>query len=128
MTQDSTGRYVPPAETASTTTGALASAARTSSSQGTAFSTAGLDSISGTLIVTAASGTDETLDVVLQTTADGTNYYDLTPAFPQQTGTQAGVSRVFDGLGALSRWKWTIGGTDTPSFTFSISTTLDKDA
>src|SRR5690349_6472125 len=111
MTQDSQGRYVPPVETATTTTGALASAARTTSTNGSAFSTENIDSISGTLVITAAAGTNPTLDVVLQTTADGTNYYDVTPVFPQQTTTQAGVARTFDGLGSLSRWKWTIGGT-----------------
>lgn len=124
-TQDSKGRYVADREALSGAT--LASAARTTSTTGTAFSTAGMDSLNATLVVSAASGTDETLDVVLQTTADGTNYYDLLPAFPQQTTTTAGVARVIPGLGSSSRWKWTIGGTDTPSFTFAISATADKD-
>src|SRR5688500_13732988 len=99
---------------------AVASAARTATATGTAFSTADIDSLNATLTVTAASGTDETLDVTLETTADGTNYYTVAQAFPQQTAA-ATVSRIFADLGTLSRWKWTIGGTDTPSFTFSIS-------
>lgn len=125
MTQDAQGRYITPDETS--TLAALASAARTASANGTAFNTADLDSINATLVITAASGTDELLDVVLQTTADGTNYY-TAGSFPQQSGTTAGVSRVFGALGSLSRWSWTIAGTDTPTFTFSISATADRDA
>jgi hypothetical protein len=123
--QDSQGRYITPSESPS---GAqLASAARTTSTNGTAFDTSGYDSISATLVISAASGTNPTLDVVLETTADGTNYYTVL-AYPQQTTTNAGVARVFAGLGSLSRWKWTIGGTDTPTFTFAITATADKDA
>lgn len=124
MSQDSQGRYEPPDESSSVA--ALASAARTTSTNGTAFDTSDLQSLNATLVVSAASGTDEALDVVLQTTADGTNYY-TAGAFPQQTGTTAGVARVFGDLGDLSRWSWTIGGTDTPTFTFAISATADRD-
>lgn len=122
--QDSQGRYNAPNE--SSTAASLASAARTTSTTGTAFDTAGVDAINGTLVVSARSGTNPTLDVVLETTADGTNYYTVL-AFPQQTNTQAGVARVFGPLGSLSRWKWTIGGTDTPSFTFAVTGTVDRD-
>jgi len=123
--QDSQGRYVTPSESPS---GAqLASAARTTTANGTAFDTSGLDSLSATLAITARSGTDPTLDVVLETTADGTNFYTVL-AFPQQANTTTGVARVFGPLGSSSRWKWTIGGTDTPSFTFAISATADRDA
>lgn len=123
MTQDSQGRYVKGNETS--TDAAVASAARTATGTGTAFSTAGLDSINATLVITAASGTTPTLDLTLETTADGTNYY-TAGTFPQQTTTNAGVSRVIDGLGATSRWKWTIAGT-TPSFTFAVSATAERD-
>jgi hypothetical protein len=74
--------------------------------------------------VSAASGTTPTLDVVLQTTADGTNYY-TAGSFTQLTTTGT-ESKVFTGLGSLSRWKWTIGGT-TPSFTFAVAATFEKD-
>ena len=63
----------------------------------------------------------------LPTTADGTNFYTVL-AFPQHANTTTGVARVFGPLGSSSRWKWTIGGTDTPSFTFAISATADRDA
>lgn len=103
---------------------AVASAARTSTGTGTAFSTADIDSLNATLDVTAASGTSPTLDLTLETTADGTNYY-TAGSFPQQT-TTATVARVIGDLGATSRWKWTIGG-GTPSFTFSVDVTADRD-
>jgi hypothetical protein len=123
MPQDSKGRYIPDRETS--TTAAVASAARTTTGNGTAFDTDGVDNLTATLVITAASGTTPTLDLVLQTTADGTNYYTVT-AFPQQTTTNAGVARVCGPLGKLSRWAWTIGGT-TPSCTFSVSATADRD-
>ena len=103
----------------------LASAARTTTGNGTAFDTTAVDSVNATLVITAASGTTPTLDLVLQTTADGTNYY-TAGTFPQQTTTQTGISRVIGDLGDLSRWQWTIAGT-TPSFTFRVDSTVDSD-
>jgi hypothetical protein len=124
MPQDSKGRYVPDKETS--TTGAVASAARTATGNGTAFDTDGIDGLNATLVITAASGTTPTMTLNLETTADGTNYY-VAGSFPQQTTTNAGISRMIGNLGSLSRWAWTIGGT-TPSFTFSVTTTVDRDA
>lgn len=124
--QDSQGRYITPAETL--TGGAVvASAARTATANGTAFDTSSFDSITGVLTVTAASGTDELLDVELHTTTDGTNYYEV-GQFTQKSGTATAESRAFGPLGSSSRWRWVIAGTDTPSFTFSISATADRDA
>ncbi len=125
MPQDSQGRYVPTDDTL--TTAAVASAARTATATGTAFDTDNLDAVTGTLTVTVASGTNPTLDVTLETTADGTNYYTV-GAFVQKTAAATADAKVFGDLGALSRWKWTIGGTDTPTFTFSISATADRDS
>jgi hypothetical protein len=125
MPQDSKGRYIPDAETL--TAAAVASAARTATATGTAFDTAGIDSLNGTVVVTARTGTNPTLDITLETTADGTNYY-AAGTWTQLTNTTTGSSRVVAGLGSLSRWKWTIGGTDTPTWTFSISATADVDA
>jgi hypothetical protein len=122
MPQDSQGRYVPDNETLPDA--AVASAARTATGTGSSFSTAGLDSINATLVISAATGTTPTLDLTLETTADGTNYY-TAGTFPQQTTTQAGVARVIGDLGSLSRWKWTIAGT-APSFTFTVSATADR--
>lgn len=125
MPQDSKGRYIPDDEALAAA--AVASAARTATAAGTAFDTDNLDSLTGVLTVTAASGTDELLDVRLETTGDGTNYYTV-GAFVQKTAAATADAKVFGPLGALSRWHWTIAGTDTPSFTFSISATADRDA
>lgn len=123
--QDSQGRYVGDREAFSGAT--VASAARTANGNGSSFSTAGIDSLEATLVISARSGTTPTLDVVLQTSTDGgSTFYDLSPAFPQQNATTSGVGRVIAGLGEVSRWKWTVGGT-TPSFTFAISATADRD-
>lgn len=121
MPQDDRGRYY---ESEGSRAGQqVASAARTATGNGTAFDSADVDEITGTLAVTAASGTTPTLDVTLETTADGTNYYTV-GSFGQKT-TTATEAKVFTGLGSLSRWKWTIAG-DTPSFTFSIAATFER--
>lgn len=123
MPQDDQGRYVASEETRSGQQ--VASAARTATANGTAFDTSDVDEITATLTVSAASGTNPTLDVILQTTADGTNYY-TAGSFTQKTttGTEA---KVFTGLGSSSRWRWTIGGTDTPTFTFAVASTFERD-
>lgn len=123
MTMDERGRYSPSDEDLAVAD--LASAARTTTGNGTAFDTSSVDNINSTLVITAASGTTPTLDLVLQTTADGTNYY-TAGTFAQQTTTQTGLARVFGDLGDFSRWQWTIAGT-TPSFTFRVDTTIDRD-
>jgi hypothetical protein len=70
--------------------------------------------------VTAHAGTTPTLDVVLETSVDGTNW-DQVGAFPQVTGDVAGRGKAFAGLGRKCRWKWTIGGTAGQSFTFAVA-------
>jgi hypothetical protein len=124
MPQDERGRSAPADE--DLTLADLASAARTTSTNSTAFDTTNIDSINGTLIVTVVSGTNPTLDVILQTTADGTNFYTVA-AFAQQTDVNTGLAKIFGPLGDTSRWSWTIGGTATPTFTFSIASTVDRD-
>lgn len=125
MPQDDKGRYIAPEETR--TGQQVASAARTTTADGTAFDTSDVDEITAALVVTAVTGTNPTLDVVLQTSADGgASYYTVT-AFTQKTAITAAESKVFTGLGSLSRWRWTIGGTATPTFTFAISATFEKD-
>lgn len=121
--QDSQGRYIQPEE--SLAAAQVASAARTTTGNGTAFDTADIDSITGAVAVTASSGTTPTLDVTLQTSADGTVFYSV-GSFTQKTTTTAAETKVFTGLGSTSRWAWTIAGT-TPSFTFSIVATVDRD-
>lgn len=123
MPQDSQGRYVAPDE--GYTAADVASAARTATANGTAFDTTNIDSVNGSCVVTAASGTNPTLDVILQTTTDGTTYYTV-GAFTQKTAITAAEAKTFGPLGDTSRWRWTIGGTDTPTFTFAITSTVDR--
>lgn len=123
--QDSKGRYINPGET--NTAADIASAARTTSSNGTAFDTSGVDSIAGSCVVTAVTGTNPTLDAILQTSVDGTNYYTV-GSFTQKTAITAAEAKKFGPLGDLSRWAWTIGGTSTPTFTFAITATIDRDS
>ena len=123
MGQDAQGRYYNDNEASSDAS--VTSAARTATGTGTAFATPQADSINATLVISAVTGTNPTLDLTLETTADGTNYYTV-GTFAQQTTTQAGLARIFGPLGATCRWKWTIGGT-TPSFTFAVTSTLSRD-
>lgn len=124
MPNDRLGRYYDAAE--SRADAAVASAARTATGTGTAFDTEGATSIIGSLNVTAAAGTSPTLDLTLETTADGGTTWYTAASFPQQTGTTATpVARVCGPVGSKCRWKWTIGGT-SPSFTFTVTTSAPR--
>jgi hypothetical protein len=68
--------------------------------------------------VTAVSGTNPTLDVVVQETFDGTNYYDIYH-FPRITAIGQYQSPQIRTTGAGIRYVRTVGGT-TPSFTNAI--------
>jgi hypothetical protein len=122
----------------------VTAAAATSSTA--AFSLGGLgDSYQLILNISAATGTSPTLDAVLQTTFDGTNYVDLPLRYTQKTA--AGIAflvfklglgmnevaleqAVADTGGTLAKnclfdpfhmkVKYTIGGTN-PSFTFTLT-------
>lgn len=99
--------------------GAVASAARTASGNGSAFETVRTNSIEGYLAVTAASGTTPTLDVRLETSLDAGTSWQTVAAFAQATAVTT-KNKVFGPLGDSCRWAWTIAGT-TPSFTFSVA-------
>lgn len=102
------------------------SAARTAT--GTADAVKGFggsSKIGAALVVSAASGTNPTLDVVIQHSLDGTNWFDLM-TFTQRTaaGSEYKVVSETQGttvnvVGDRLRAKYTVGGT-TPSFTFSV--------
>lgn len=73
------------------------------------------------VIVTAVSGTNPTLDVVVQESDDsGTNWYD-TYHFPRITATGQYRSPLIPLTGNRVRYVRTIGGTGTPSFTNSVN-------
>jgi hypothetical protein len=72
----------------------------------------------------AWTGTTPTLDAKLQTTVDGTNWYDVAAPFTQKTAPAAAEARAFAPLAVQCRWVITVGGT-TPLVAFSVSA-LDK--
>ena len=117
MGQDSTGRFFQ--DPVPFPNGNVASAARTSTVTLAAFNVEGAREIIGKLDITAASGTTPTLDVSLETTTDGTNWYTV-GAIAQKTGVSNEERAFSSNLGIQCRWKFTIGGT-TPSFTASIT-------
>ena len=97
------------------------SAEKTSSSQTGAIDVSDADEMSIFLNVSAASGTSETLDIVIQDSPDGEVWHDK-ESFTQATGVTTEAKRITN-FGNLIRVKYTIGGTDTPTFTFDVKAT-----
>lgn len=96
-----------------------AAASRTTSSNGSAVDVGGAHTLRLALVCSSRSGTSPTLDVKVQTSPDGTNWYDVA-AFAQITA--AGTSyKSFSGLDRYVRAAWTIGGSSTPTFAFSVA-------
>lgn len=93
-----------------------ASAARTATASGVAVEVGDKGTARVLLDVTARSGTTPTLDVVIQTSHDGTAWR-TAHTFTQATA--AGQQRASFTIDRFVRATWTVGGT-TPSFTFSI--------
>lgn len=96
-----------------------ASGVETATGNGTAVELDDMNTLRLDLATTARSGTTPTLDVTIQTSADGSTNWSSIGTFTQvtNTGTQ---HKVFTGLDRYVRASWTIGGT-TPSFTFAIT-------
>lgn len=100
----------------------VASAARTVSGNSGTLDSEGMGCLSFAVEITASSGTIPTMDLFLEVSDDGTNW---TPFIQSKRFTGTGSQR-FQALrfaGKYYRYRWTIAGT-TPSFTFSIITTL----
>lgn len=75
------------------------------------------------LDITAVSGTNPTLDVIVEEYNDAAAAWLEIDAFPQQTGIIL-LRRVLAApVGNQLRCSWTITGTVTPTFTFSLSVT-----
>jgi hypothetical protein len=99
----------------------MASQAITTTSNGSTLALDGGNSLGAVVNVTAASGTNPTLDLTLQESQDaGATWSDV---YQLQritaTGTVTVPNMLFTGT---RRWKWTVGGT-SPSFTLSIIAT-----
>lgn len=101
-----------------------ASAAKTATGAATAVSGfAAAKNLILQLEVTAASGTLPTLDVIVQDTVDGTNYYTIA-TFAQKVTTGTEVIRLSTPFTDTLKASWTIAGTN-PSFTFSVKSYAD---
>jgi hypothetical protein len=78
------------------------------------------------LEVTAASGTSPTLNVSVQESVDGGATYTNKASFAQKTGAGSETITVSPPHRDYMRINWTIGGSGSPSFTFSVRSDLDK--
>ncbi len=98
----------------------ITSAALTSTATSAAFTPTASGSAEFNVIVTAVSGTNPTLDVVVQESDDsGTNWFDIYQ-FPRITATGQYRSPLIPMVGNRVRYVRTVGGT-TPSFTNSVN-------
>jgi uncharacterized protein DUF1320 len=98
-----------------------ASGPETSSGQGAAVDLQPLRSaVRLTLQITAVSGTSQILSVTIQTSADGSTGWRTVGSFPSGSNIEAQKVTLAD----LDRWirvAWTVAGSGSPSFTFSVS-------
>jgi len=105
----------------------LFSSATVTSGSGVTSSTkdvSGYENLIIWLLVSAASGTLPTLDITIEHSPDGTNWYPLF-TIPQITAALTQAYHVLgsaDPFGQYLRGKYTVGGSG-PSFTFSLATT-----
>ena len=77
------------------------------------------DTLRAQIEVTAKEGTNPTLDVLIEDTLDGTNWNTI-KAFAQLVTTGLEVVDITTPFSDNLRVSWTIGGTDTPKFTFEV--------
>jgi hypothetical protein len=93
----------------------------TTATSGTITPSSGALSQEFNVIVTAVSGTNPTLDVVVQESDDsGTNWYD-TYHFPRITATGQYRTPLIPLTGNRVRYVRTVGGTGTPTFNNSVN-------
>src|SRR5688572_8225414 len=102
----------------------VSSAARTTSSETSALTiTPGATALNLLLDITAVTGTSPTLDVAIEWSFDGGTTWapaDTADTFAQRTAA-AKRAKQFTVKAGTYRIVWTIGGTATPTFTFSAS-------
>lgn len=121
-----------------TADGLFASAARTASANSADQTNRYARGVRLLLNISASSGTNEVLDVKVQTKDSVSGLYFDIPgaAFAQKTGTGASTLTIYPGIAETANetvsdvlplnWRvvTTIGGTDTPTFTFSLGASL----
>src|SRR5262245_38192836 len=100
-----------------------ASSAKASNTADDGVEVGGLGNLILTLECTAKTGTNPTLDVTVETSADDGDQDEWRElgAFTQlddETGTE---KKSFPGADNYVRVSWEIGGTSSPGFTFSVS-------
>jgi len=78
--------------------------------------------------VTAASGTNETLDVHVESSDDKGVTWTRIYSFPRITAAGTYRSHTIPLRGSLIRYVQTVGGTDTPTFTRSVTRDVVSDA
>lgn len=103
----------------------VASAAQTATGNSGTLDTAGFGELNMVLAVTAESGTNETLDIELQASDDASTWSSVQDAVRVTTSNSTQRIQGTRLSGRYYRYVWTIAGT-TPSFTFSIVTTLKE--
>lgn len=106
------------ASLSATTVTDIASAAITTTQTSANITTGNQQNVAFQVSVTATSGTNQTLDVVVQETFDGTNFVDMYH-FPRITAVGQYTSPQMRCTGAGIRYVRTVGGT-SPSFTNSV--------
>lgn len=98
----------------------VASAARTTTDNSAALPGFGSSStLRVQLNATAASGTNPTLDVVVEDSLDGSNWNTI-GTFAQLGAAGREVINITTPFADQLRVTWTIGGTATPTFTFAV--------
>lgn len=104
----------------------LHSAARTTSSntRTTPTDVSGFREGNFKINCTAATGTNPTLDVSIDTWDETTNTWSSITTFTQLIATGSELKTVATNLGQSIAVSWVIGGTNTPTFTFSVSCDL----
>ena len=118
-----TDAYARMVQVAGSTDGSVVGrAARTTSSTGTPFGVTQFRQLTFMLEITAVTGTNPTLDIQVQFKDESTGNWITQTQFTQQTGTLAEeIALVCNCLAVNYRIKWTIGGTNTPGFTFGVN-------
>jgi hypothetical protein len=98
----------------------VASTTVTATGTGTPFAVEDAVQIDAQVNVTAETGTTPSFTLTLQTSLDGTNYYNV-GSFTAITAAGSAQQSFGGNLGVLARWSWVVSGT-TPSITFNVDT------
>jgi len=114
----------------------LACDSRTATATGTGFDLEGSNGAEGEAIIilssdAASAGTDPTLDVKLQESdVEGSGYTDISGAtFTQVTDAEASSQKISINTNDVKRYLraiGTLGGTNTPTFTYSVELIYGK--